>query len=119
MAITIAARKAKGRKLQKMIAEQISQLLGIPHGKDELIQSREMGQSGVDVKLIGEARKKFPFSVECKAQEKLAIPEWIKQAKQNQIEGTDWLLFCKRKREDSFVIMDTETFFNLLKGKQS
>ena len=58
--------KAKGRQLQDWVAQKISELLNIPCGKDEAICGREMGQDGVDIRLIGEARVRFPFSVECK-----------------------------------------------------
>ncbi len=111
--ISIASRKAKARKLQQWVCQKVSDLLKIPWGKDELIASREMGQSGVDVKLIGVAKEQFPFSVECKWQETWSIPEWVKQAKANQKEGTDWLLVCKRKNEKPIIIMDAGEFFLL------
>jgi len=111
--ISVQSAKAKGRRLQNWMAEKISVLLGIPCGKDELIQGREMGQSGVDVKLIGEARKRFPYSVECKAQESWSVHSWIKQAKENTMKDTDWLLVCKRSREKPVIVMDAETFFKL------
>ncbi len=111
--------KAKGRALQKWVCQQISDLLGIPWGKDELIASREMGQPGVDVRLVGEAQKRFPFSVECKWQESWSIPSWIEQAKANQKDGTDWLLFTKRSREDAVVIMSAALFFKLLRERRN
>lgn len=107
--------KAKGRRLQQWVANKISVLTGLPCGKDELIESREMGQSGVDVKLIGIARKLFPFSVECKSQEIWSVPAYIKQAKKNGIPNTDWILFIKRNREDPVVCMDADAFFKLMK----
>ena len=76
--IKISSAKAKGRNLQKWVCGKISKLLNIPWGKDELIASREMGQSGTDVRLIGEALEKFPYSVECKWQETWSIPAWVK-----------------------------------------
>lgn len=112
--ISTASAKAKGRALQQWVCQQISDLLGIPWGKDALIASREMGQSGTDVRLIGKAQEEFPFSVECKWQESWSIPAWIKQAKENQKEGTNWLLFVKRSRQAPIVIMDAEQFFKLL-----
>ena len=72
-----------------------------------------MGQSGTDVRMELAVLKEFPFSVECKAQESWGVHEWIKQAKDNQIEGTDWLLIAKRSRMDPVVIMDAEAFFEL------
>lgn len=108
-----ASAKAKGRALQQWVCQKISNLLNLPWGKDELIASREASQSGTDVRLIGEARQRFPFSVECKAQETWALPGWIKQAQANQEPGSDWLLFCKRRREKPVVVMDAERFFEL------
>lgn len=93
----------------------VSELLDIPVGKDEMIAPREMGQSGTDIRLIGKAKELFPFSVECKSQETWAIPSWIKQAKENEMDDTCWLLFCKRNREKPIVIMDAEKFFELYK----
>lgn len=99
------------------MAEKISEHTGIPFGKDELIESREMGQSGVDIKLIGKAREAFPFSVECKAQETWSISQWTEQAKANKMPGTDWLLVAKKSGDKPIVIMDVETFFRLLKQR--
>lgn len=110
--------KAKGRVFQKEIAEKISKLTGISWGKDEDIEPREMGQSGVDIKLYGEAKKKFPFAVECKYQERWQIPAWIRQAKENIKKGMDWLLFVRKNHmKPGIVIMDIDTFFKLLKGQ--
>lgn len=105
--------KAKGRKLQQWVAKQISKITGLPHGKDEVIESREMGQTGVDIKLYGTAKEKFPFSVECKWQETWKLPSFIKDAKDNQIEGTDWLLFMTKNRYDVVVVMDANAFLDL------
>lgn len=113
MSISVASRKAKGRNLQKWVAKKISNLLGIPWGKDELISSREMGQSGTDVRLIGEAKERFNFSVEAKNQETWSLPAWIKQAKSNQAKGTDWLLFIKKNRHEEIAVMSAEVFFKI------
>jgi hypothetical protein len=115
MSISVSSRKQKGRKLQQWVATKISKLLGISIKKDGDIESRPMGMSGTDVILRGKALERFKFSVEAKAQESFAIPAWIKQAKTNIIEGTDWLLVCKRNREEPIVIMDAEAFFRLCK----
>lgn len=113
MPISIASRKAKGRNLQKYVTRRISEITGIPYGKDERIASREMGQSGTDVRLIGKAKKLFPFSIECKYQETWSVPAWIKQAKENWKRGTDWLLFMRKNRHPEIVCMDAEAFFKI------
>ena len=74
-----------------------------------------MGQSGVDVELIGKAAELLPYSFEAKNQESWSVHGWMKQAKYNQKKGTDWVLVCKRNRETPVVILDAETFFNLIK----
>jgi hypothetical protein len=116
--INVHSAKAKGRRLQQWVCEQISNLLDIQWGTDCLIASREMGQSGTDVRLIGEALKQFPFSIECKYQETWSVPAFIQQAKENQKEDTDWLLFMKRNREKPVVVMDAEAFFKLMQGRE-
>lgn len=106
--------KAKGRTLQKWACEKIAEVTGLEWGKDKPIESRPMGQSGVDVRLDKEALARFKFSVECKFCEKWSLPQWIEQAKSNMIDGTDWLLVVKRSREKPVVIMDAEAFFKML-----
>ncbi len=123
MASTVASRKAKGRRLQKHVAERIGELLNLAVGKDEMIAPREMGQSGTDVRLIGPAKEMFPFSIECKNQETWSLSAWIKQAKSNQEKNTDWLLICQKNHLKPVVVMDMEIFFeifeNLLMTKEN
>lgn len=109
--ISISSRKAKGRRCQQWVANQIGRALKIPWGKDKLIASREMGQSGTDVRLIGRALELFPFSVECKWEEKWRPTSYIEQAKSNQLPNTDWLVIMKKKRHDYIVMMDAKAFF--------
>ncbi len=113
MTISVKSRKAKARRLQQWVANKIGEILDIEVGKDKLIESREMGQTGVDVKLYGEAKELFPFSVEAKRQEKFSIPAWVKQAKENEMDGTKWLLFCRRSNEDPIVVLDADVFFSI------
>lgn len=113
--ISVQSAKDKGRRLQKWTCEKISELTGLDWGKDQPIESRGMGQSGVDVRLEKSALDLFPFSVECKYQESWGVHNWIKQAEINKIENTDWLLICKRNQNLPVVIMDAERFFDLLK----
>lgn len=112
--ITTASAKAKGRELQNWTCQKISDLLGIPWGKDECIASREASQTGTDVRLVGLAQTRFPFSVECKWQETWSVPDWIRQARDNEKKGTDWLLVMKKSRMKPVVVMDADAFFRLL-----
>lgn len=112
--ITHASAKGKARELQKLVAEKISELIDLPHGKDQAIESRPMGQTGTDIRLDTEALKRFPFSVECKAQEAWSVLAWVEQARANQLPNTDWLLVAKKKGKDPVCIIDLDTFFKLL-----
>lgn len=105
--------KAKGRTFQQWVAKRFSDITGIPCGKDELIESREMGQDGCDIKFYGLAAELLPFSVECKRQESLSVPAWVRQARKNTKPGTSFLLFFRRSREQPLVVMDAEDFFAL------
>ncbi len=107
--------KAKGRTLQQWVCQKVSELTGFTYGKDCPIESRPMGQSGVDVRLEEAVLKVFPVSIECKNQEKWSLLAWIEQAKQNRKEGTYWLLVVKKNRIKPIIVMDAEEFFELLK----
>lgn len=106
--------KAKGREFQQEIAAMVSELLGLPWGYDECIAPREMGQSGVDIRLVGEAKKRFPWSVECKRSERINVPAWVEQARDNKKIGTEWVLFARQNRRKAIAILDAEVFFKLL-----
>ena len=64
--------KAKGRKLQQWVRDQIIEQLEV-HPED--IESRSMGAGGEDLIMARAARQKFPFSIECKNVEKLNVWE--------------------------------------------
>ncbi len=118
--ISVASRKAKGRRLQKLIAEYISKITGIPVEKDGDIESRPMGQSGRDVILRGKAKELFCFhGIECKARESLNIWQALSQAEEH---GGKPIVFFKRNRSDTYVALRAEDFFDLyeeiLKGEQ-
>ena len=62
--------KAKGRRLQQDVRNRLIEELDV-HPED--IESRSMGASGEDLIMARAARKKFPYSIECKNQEKLNV----------------------------------------------
>ena len=71
------SKKSKGRRLQKWVREQLIEKLNI-HEED--IESRSMGAGGEDLIMARAAREKFPYSIECKNQEKLNIWSSLEQA---------------------------------------
>ena len=72
--------KAKGRKLQQWFANLLIESLGLDQ---EDIESRPMGSQGEDIILGKQSRQIFPYSVECKNQEKLNIWSSLEQAETN------------------------------------
>jgi hypothetical protein len=112
--VKTSSAKAKGRRLQQYVMERIAKLLDQPCGKDTLIASREMGQSGTDIRLIGPAADEFPFSVECKNCENWSVHSWVDQAIDNSTIKRPWLIFAKRNRGKVVVMMDDDTFFALM-----
>lgn len=114
--ITRQSAKDKGRRLQSWACKKVSEITGFEwgsSGEDKPIESRPMGQHGTDVRMESQVIKLFPFSVECKYRETWSVPQWIQDTKENQIEGTDWLLIIKKNHLDPVVIMDAERFFEI------
>lgn len=118
--ISVASRKGKSRGCQQAICEFISNFTMTPWGKDKEIASREMGQSGTDVRLSERVLRLFPYSVECKDSGQWSVKDAITQAKKNLIPGTNWVVFHrqtgqnKEDRVDMVAIIDAEHFFWLL-----
>lgn len=110
-------RKDKGRRLQKMVATMISDLIGLECGKDCPVESRQMGEAGPDVRLDSAARVLFPFTVECKNTEKWNLPAAIEQVRANQYKNTDWLVVLGKNRTTPVAVVELDVFFEILKGK--
>ncbi len=102
-ATTPASRKAKGRKFQQAIRDDLVDRLGIAPGD---VLSTPMGQTGCDIYLSPKARERFPFGVECKHQETLSIPVWWRQCRSNaEAEGLAPLLVFRRSREEPLAVL--------------
>ena len=104
--------KAKGRKLQQWVRDQIIEQLEV-HPED--IESRSMGAGGEDLIMARAAREKFPYSVECKNQEKLNIWESYKQASDNAGKYEP-IVVIKRNNQKPLVLIDAEYFVRLHNG---
>ena len=115
MTISVASRKAKGRRLQQWVAKEISKITGFECGTDCEIESRPMGQNGPDIRLEKKVLEIFPYSIECKSQESWAVSSWIEQAKTNLYPNTNWFLVMKKNKQKPYVLLEAEVFFNILK----
>jgi len=112
VATTPASRKAKGRRFQQAVRQDLIDHLGINPGD---ILSTAMGQSGCDLYLSPAARERFGFGVECKAQETISLPAWWKQCENNasKVELTP-LLLIKRNREEPLAVLRWSDLLALL-----
>ena len=98
--------KAKGRRLQQQFRELLIETLGI-HPED--IENRSMGAGGEDLIMARAAREKFPFSIECKNQEKLNVYDAYDQACANAGDHQP-ILFMKKNRKKALAVVDAEWF---------
>jgi hypothetical protein len=105
--------KAKGRRFQTEVRDLILESFPILEPDD--VKGAIMGESGEDVKLSPAARKLFPYAVECKNTEKLNIWSALEQSAANAKNAAVPLVFFKRNRSKSYVAMEAEHFFELLK----
>jgi len=104
--------KNKGKRLQNILRDELIKLY--PDLKDD-IGSQIMGMTGEDIVLTPHARKKLPFSFECKNVEKLNVWKSFKQCQTNAGKSTP-VLVIKRNRETPKVVMNLEEWLKLLNG---
>jgi hypothetical protein len=105
--------KAKGRNLQKWVVSQLVEHLG---ANPEDIESRPMGSSGEDVIMGVQTRKLFPYSIECKNQEKVNVWSAYEQAESN-CKGYEPVVVIKKNRKKPLVVIDAEYFVKLHEEK--
>ena len=105
--------KAKGRRLQQWFRDQLIEKLEV-HPED--VESRSMGAGGEDLIMARAAREKFPYSIECKNQEKLNIWESYSQAVENS-KNYEPVVVIKRNNHKPLVVVDAEYFVGLHKDE--
>ena len=103
--------KNKGKRLQNKVRDLILEKFNTLEPDD--VRSITMGDSGEDILLSPAARRKFPFSVECKNQEKLNIWSSLEQAETNSGKHIPIVIF-KRNRSKTYVALEFEKLLELL-----
>ena len=103
--------KNKGKRLQNKIRDLILEKFDILEPDD--VRSITMGDSGEDILLSPSARRLFPFSVECKNQEKLNIWGALEQAEDNSGNHTPLVIF-KRNRSKTYAVLEFDKLLELL-----
>lgn len=71
-----------------------------------------MGVTGEDVQLSPKARSLFPYQIEAKSREQVAVYGWYEQAASHG--ALEPLLVIKQNRSKPLVIVDAEHFFSLV-----
>lgn len=103
--------KAKGRKLQQKIVKFL--LNTIPNLEPDDVKSTGMGQSGEDIQLSPYARKRIPWSIECKKRAKIAVYSYYDQAKTNAGKYEP-VVFIEADRKKPLAVVDAEYLISLL-----
>ena len=103
--------KNKGKRLQNKVRDLILEKFNQLEPDD--VRSVTMGESGEDILLSPAACKLFPFSTECKNQEKLNIWSSLEQAETNSGKHIPIVIF-KRNRSKTYVALEFEKLLELL-----
>ena len=103
--------KNKGKRLQNKVRDLILEKFNSLESDD--VRSITMGESGEDILLSPAARKLFPFSVECKNQEKLNIWKSLEQSETNSGKHIPIVIF-KRNRTKTYVALEFKKLLELL-----
>ena len=103
--------KNKGKRLQNKVRDLILEKFDKLEPDD--VRSITMGDSGEDILLSPAARRLFPFSVECKNQEKLNIWSALEQAEENSGNHTPLVIF-KRNRTNTYAVLEFDKLLELL-----
>jgi hypothetical protein len=104
--------KNKGKRLQNKVRDLILEKFNSKLEPDD-VRSQIMGMSGEDIVLSPAARRLFPFSVECKNQEKLNIWSSLEQAEGNSGNHPPLVIF-KRNRSKTYAVLEFDELLKLL-----
>ncbi|MDR7461755.1 MAG: hypothetical protein QN204_04960 [Armatimonadota bacterium] len=109
------SRKAKGRRLQRRVAEMVTRAFSLEPGE---AVSCPMSVAGPDVLLSGPARAKFPFRVECKNQERLGLwGAWGQASRPPVPEGVYPLLVASRNRGPVVAVVELGVLDWVIRGR--
>ena len=103
--------KNKGKRLQNKVRDLILEKFNQLEPDD--VRSVTMGESGEDILLSPAARKLFPFSTECKNQEKINIWSSLEQAETNSGKHIPIVIF-KRNRTKTYAVLEFDKLLELL-----
>lgn len=103
--------KAKGRRLQQKIVEDI--LTAFPSLKQDDVFSTSMGCGGEDVKMSPATRNLLPLSIEAKNQEKLNVWDAYSQAESNCPANITPCVIFKKNNTKTFAMIPWDKLLSL------
>ena len=106
-----SSKKSKGRRLQNSVRDNL--LEAFPSLEEDDIKVAIMGESGEDIKLSPAARRKIPYSFECKNTERLQIWQAIEQSEGNSDNRMPVVVF-KRNRSKTYLTIELNNFISLI-----
>ena len=109
--ISVASAKAKGRRLQQWVRDWLRQTL--PGVEDDDIQATPGGVNGPDIGLSPLARRKFPWTVECKARARVTLYDALEQAESNLMKDTKPVAIVKGDRKEPIAILYAKDFLEM------
>ena len=110
--MNVRSNKAKGRKLQNMVRDLLRE--AFPSLEEDDIKSQTMGMTGEDIVLSPAARKKIPYSFECKNVERLQFWAAVEQACSNCDDRIPAVI-VKKNRQEPYIAIPIESFIKMIK----
>ena len=110
--MNVRSNKAKGRKLQNTVRDLLRN--SFPSLEEDDIKSQTMGMTGEDIVLSPAARKKIPYSFECKNVERLQFWSAVEQCEVNCKEGVAPAIVVKKNRKSPMVAIPLDVFLGLI-----
>ena len=101
--------KNKGQRLSKEVKNSLLEALSGLVSDDIIVTPS--GVPGEDLRLSPKARELFPYSVECKCQEKLNIWEALAQGEKNAGNHIPVLIF-RRNRSKTYICLEFDKFLS-------
>ena len=106
--------KAKGRRLQQQIVEDLYEKFDLGEGD---LRSTPMGSGGEDVQMSARAMELIPFSFEAKNQERLNIWNALEQSEQN-CNGRRPVVVIKKNKKKPYAVITWDTFLSLVSDQK-
>lgn len=114
MSVTPKSGKAKGRRLQNRVRQNLIECLGLPA---DAVRCKIMGETGVDLEINPTRAPGFPYGIECGNQERVNLwAKWDQTVTNARKELRIPLLVLSKNRTEPVVVMSWGHFLGLLEG---